>query len=111
MRRADDLALRFDHGSPEAILKRLDSDRVRGQDPHLGELRQKALEGVRDPGNERRILAATDGGLAEHGRLRQAGAGKVLDQPTARIVMRCRGLEGHRIHSPACCQSETVGSD
>src|SRR5262249_9884148 len=45
------------------------------------------------PGIERRILAATDGGLAEQGRLRQAGAGELLDQPPARIAMRGDGLE------------------
>ena len=91
--RADDLAPPFDHGSPEAMLKRLDGDRVRGQDSHPDELRHKALESFRRPSVERRILAATHGRLAEQSRLRQAGEGKVLDQPTARIVMRCHGLE------------------
>jgi hypothetical protein len=53
LRWANDLACRFDYGIPEAILKPLDGDRVRGHDPHFGEPRQKALESTRDPGIER----------------------------------------------------------
>ena len=106
--RAGDLALRFGHGGPEAILERIDGDRVRSQDPHRCQLRQKALEGARDPGDERRILA-TDGRLAEEGRPRQAGAREVLDQPAARIGCAATARNATWIHSPACCQSETLG--
>ncbi len=39
LRRANDLALHFGHGSSEAILKRLDGDLVSGQVRHFGQLR------------------------------------------------------------------------
>ena len=77
----------------------------------LDELWHKALESFRRPSVERRILAATHGRIAEQGRLRQAGPGEVLDQPTARITMRATAWNALWLHSQACCQSETVGSD
>jgi hypothetical protein len=94
------LAARVDHRRPEPTFEGVDANRLGGHDPGLDHPRQESPSHARGPGIVRRIDATSDGYLGKQRRLREASAGKMLDQMICCI--RTRGPAAKSREQPIC---------